>query len=77
MQTLSEIVKKCLVLAEQQQLMSVAFPTIGTGNLGFPRDLVASLMLDKVLKFSSKMNPKHLKEVVFILHPSDVPTFKV
>ncbi|XP_045575841.1 protein mono-ADP-ribosyltransferase PARP14 isoform X1 [Salmo salar] len=74
--TLSEIVKKCLVLAEQQQLMSVTFPAIGTGNLGFPRDLVASLMLDKVLKFSSKMNPKHLKEVVFILHPSDVPTFK-
>uniref|UniRef100_A0A8K9XST8 Poly [ADP-ribose] polymerase n=1 Tax=Oncorhynchus mykiss TaxID=8022 RepID=A0A8K9XST8_ONCMY len=56
--------------------MSVAFPAIGTGNLGFPRDLVASLMLDKVLKFSSKMNPKHLKEVVFILHPSDVSTFK-
>nr|XP_023998291.1 poly [ADP-ribose] polymerase 14-like [Salvelinus alpinus]XP_023998292.1 poly [ADP-ribose] polymerase 14-like [Salvelinus alpinus] len=74
--TLSEIVKKCLVLAEQQQLVSVTFPAIGTGNLGFPRDLVASLMLNKVLKFSSKMNPKHLKEVVFILHPSDVPTFK-
>ncbi|XP_071002002.1 protein mono-ADP-ribosyltransferase PARP14-like isoform X2 [Oncorhynchus clarkii lewisi] len=74
--TLSEIVKKCLVLAEQQQLMSVTFPAIGTGNLGFPRVLVASLMLDKVLKFSSKMNPKHLKEVVFILHPSDVSTFK-
>eukprot|EP00063_Salmo_salar_P074875 XP_014049710.1 PREDICTED: poly [ADP-ribose] polymerase 14-like [Salmo salar] len=34
------------------------------------------LVLDKVLKFSSKMNPKHLKEVVLILHPSDVPTFK-
>ncbi|CAB1342451.1 unnamed protein product, partial [Coregonus sp. 'balchen'] len=74
--TLSEIVKKCLVLAEQQQLVSVTFPTIGTGNLGFPKDLVASLMLDKVLNLSSKKNPKHLMEVVFILHPSDVLTLK-
>ncbi|CAB1341297.1 unnamed protein product [Coregonus sp. 'balchen'] len=62
--------------AEQQGLISMTFPAIGTGNLGFPKDLVASLMLDEVLKFSSKKNPKHLKEVVFILHPGDAPTIQ-
>ncbi|KAK6311314.1 hypothetical protein J4Q44_G00169780 [Coregonus suidteri] len=73
---LSGIVKECLGEAEQQGLISMTFPAIGTGNLGFPKDLVASLMLDEVLKFSSKKNPKHLKEVVFILHPGDAPTIQ-
>uniref|UniRef100_A0A8C8M497 Poly [ADP-ribose] polymerase n=1 Tax=Oncorhynchus tshawytscha TaxID=74940 RepID=A0A8C8M497_ONCTS len=66
----------CLGEAEHQGLISITFPAIGTGNLGFPKDLVASLMLDEVLKFSSKRNPKHLKEVVFILHPGDAPTIQ-
>lgn len=69
--------KECLDEAEDQGLISITFPAIGTGNLGFPKDLVASLMLDEVLKFSSKKNPKHLKEVVFILHPGDAPTIQV
>ncbi|XP_014047715.2 poly(ADP-ribose) polymerase family member 14-related sequence 1 isoform X1 [Salmo salar] len=73
---LSRIVKECLDEAEDQGLISITFPAIGTGNLGFPKDLVASLMLDEVLKFSSKKNPKHLKEVVFILHPGDAPTIQ-
>ncbi|XP_055737967.1 protein mono-ADP-ribosyltransferase PARP14-like isoform X1 [Salvelinus fontinalis] len=73
---LSGIVKECLSEAEHQGLISITFPAIGTGNLGFPKDLVASLMLEEVLKFSSKKNPKHLKEVVFILHPGDASTIQ-
>ncbi|XP_046902162.1 poly(ADP-ribose) polymerase family member 14-related sequence 1 isoform X2 [Hypomesus transpacificus] len=73
---LSRIVKECLDKAEHQRLSSITFPAVGTGNLGFPKDLVASLMLNKVLKFSSKKNPKHLKEVVFVLHPSDPQTIQ-
>uniref|UniRef100_A0A4W5P1N3 Poly [ADP-ribose] polymerase n=1 Tax=Hucho hucho TaxID=62062 RepID=A0A4W5P1N3_9TELE len=73
---LSGIVKECLGEAEHQGLISITFPAIGTGNLGFPKDLVASLMLDEVLKFSRQKNPKHLKEVVFILHPGDAPTIQ-
>uniref|UniRef100_A0A8C7KWB1 Poly [ADP-ribose] polymerase n=1 Tax=Oncorhynchus kisutch TaxID=8019 RepID=A0A8C7KWB1_ONCKI len=70
-------VEECLGNAEQQRLVSMTFPAIGTGNLGFPKDLVASLMLDQVLKFSSKKKHKHLKEVVFILHPGDPNTIQV
>ncbi|XP_064868330.1 protein mono-ADP-ribosyltransferase PARP14-like [Oncorhynchus nerka] len=73
---LSGIVEECLGNAEQQRLVSMTFPAIGTGNLGFPKDLVASLMLDQVLKFSSKKKHKHLKEVVFILHPGDPDTIQ-
>ncbi|MBN3307503.1 PAR14 polymerase, partial [Amia calva] len=68
------IIKECLKQAEHQKQSSVSFPAIGTGNLGFPKPLVASLMLQQVLKFSSKANPRHLQEVVFLLHPSDTQT---
>ena len=77
LQMLSEITKKCLSEAEKRGLCSVTFPAIGTGNLGYPKDIVASLMLEQVIHFSSKKQLKHLKEVTFILHPSDQETIQV
>lgn len=55
----------------------MSFPAIGTGNLGFPKDLVASSMLDEMLAFSSQKQPKHLKRVVIILYPGDTLTIQV
>uniref|UniRef100_A0A3B1JSA6 Poly [ADP-ribose] polymerase n=1 Tax=Astyanax mexicanus TaxID=7994 RepID=A0A3B1JSA6_ASTMX len=55
----------CLAQAEQQQQKSIVFPAIGTGNLGFPKTLVASLMLDSVLKFSKNRTSSHVQEVMF------------
>ncbi|XP_036417757.1 poly(ADP-ribose) polymerase family member 14-related sequence 1 isoform X2 [Colossoma macropomum] len=73
---LEGIVDKCLGEAEQQQQKSIVFPAIGTGNLGFPKTLVASLMLDSVLKFSKKRSSKHVQEVVFALNPIDTQTIQ-
>lgn len=67
----------CLAQAEQQRQRSLTLPAIGTGNLGFPRDVVAKLMLDAVLKFSQKRGTNNVQEVVFILHPSDTSTAQV
>ncbi|KAM9347764.1 protein mono-ADP-ribosyltransferase PARP14-like [Symphorus nematophorus] len=75
--TLSDIFKDCLNKAEIGGLTSISFPAIGTGNLGFPKDLVASMVLDEILTFSSKQQPKHLKKVVIILYPGDAPTIQV
>ncbi|KAG8000828.1 Poly [ADP-ribose] polymerase 14 [Nibea albiflora] len=74
---LSGIFKDCLDKAEDIGLTSISFPAIGTGNLGFPKDIVASLMLDKIVEFSSKKQPKHLKKVVIILYTGDAPTIQV
>ncbi|XP_041806597.1 poly(ADP-ribose) polymerase family member 14-related sequence 1 isoform X2 [Chelmon rostratus] len=74
---LSGIFKDCLDKAEDSGLTSISFPAIGTGNLGFPKVLVASLMLDEILAFSSKQQPKHLKKVVIILYPKDTQTIQV
>ncbi|XP_036396640.1 poly(ADP-ribose) polymerase family member 14-related sequence 1 [Megalops cyprinoides] len=71
---LGGIIEKCLEQAEKRQQRSITFSAIGSGNLGFPKDLVASMMLDQVLSFSSKAKPRHLLEVMFVLHPSDMQT---
>ncbi|XP_069389111.1 protein mono-ADP-ribosyltransferase PARP14-like [Paralichthys olivaceus] len=72
---LSAIFKNCLDKAEDTGLTSIALPAVGTGNLGFPRDLVASLMLTEISAFSMK-KPKHLKEVVIVLYAGDVQTIQ-
>uniref|UniRef100_A0A8C8SNN8 Poly [ADP-ribose] polymerase n=1 Tax=Pelusios castaneus TaxID=367368 RepID=A0A8C8SNN8_9SAUR len=69
--TLGNIVKKCLKKTEELSLHSITFPAIGTGGFGFPKPVVAKLLFDEVLKFSSNHSLKSLWEVHFLLHPRD------
>uniref|UniRef100_A0A3B3V0L6 Poly [ADP-ribose] polymerase n=1 Tax=Poecilia latipinna TaxID=48699 RepID=A0A3B3V0L6_9TELE len=75
--TLSGIFKDCLDLAEKTRLSSITFPAVGTGNLGFPKNLVATLMLDKFLEFSSQRQSKNLKKITVVLYPGDAQTIQV
>ncbi|NWZ24385.1 PAR14 polymerase, partial [Asarcornis scutulata] len=68
---LGNIITECLQTAEDLYLKSITFPAIGTGNLGFPRSVVAKLLFDKVFEFSSRNKVNSLKEVHFLLHPKD------
>uniref|UniRef100_UPI0037E7907B poly(ADP-ribose) polymerase family member 14-related sequence 1 isoform X1 n=1 Tax=Semicossyphus pulcher TaxID=241346 RepID=UPI0037E7907B len=74
--TLTAIFSDCFDKAEASSYTSISLPAIGTGNLGFNKDLVASLLLKKILEFSSKKQPKHLKKVVIILYPGDAKTIQ-
>ncbi|XP_015284501.1 PREDICTED: poly [ADP-ribose] polymerase 14-like [Gekko japonicus] len=73
---LGKIIDECLTITEQHFLTSITIPAVGTGNLGFPKPLVAKLMFDEVFKFSQKNNPTALQEVHFVLHPSDTDCIK-
>nr|XP_031536359.1 protein mono-ADP-ribosyltransferase PARP14 isoform X2 [Vicugna pacos] len=68
---MENIIRECLEITERLSLRSIAFPAIGTGNLGFPKNVFAELITTEVLKFSSKNQLKSLQEVCFLLHPSD------
>ncbi|CAM2100602.1 unnamed protein product [Caretta caretta] len=68
---LRDIITECLQTAEQLSLKSITFPAIGTGNLGFPKPVVAKLMFDQVFKFSHKKNIQSLQDVHFLLYPDD------
>uniref|UniRef100_A0A671QDB4 Poly [ADP-ribose] polymerase n=1 Tax=Sinocyclocheilus anshuiensis TaxID=1608454 RepID=A0A671QDB4_9TELE len=67
LKVLSQIIRNCLKNAETWRMASVVFPAIGTGNLRFPKDLVARIMLTEVQEFNST----NLREVTVIVHPSD------
>ncbi|XP_054029467.1 protein mono-ADP-ribosyltransferase PARP14 [Dryobates pubescens] len=71
LKVLGNVVTKCLEIAEELSLMSITFPALGTGNLGFPKPLVAKLLFEKVFEFSSKNGVQSLQEVHFMLYPED------
>ncbi|XP_037403323.1 LOW QUALITY PROTEIN: protein mono-ADP-ribosyltransferase PARP14-like [Pygocentrus nattereri] len=75
--TLKQIFSDCLKKAEHQKMASVSFPAIGTGNLGFPKDLVSDILLREIHEFSAKVRPQYLKEVTVVVHPSDNETVQV
>ncbi|XP_034554224.1 protein mono-ADP-ribosyltransferase PARP14-like isoform X1 [Notolabrus celidotus] len=75
--TLKDIFSDCLAKAENSGIASISFPALGSGDLGFPKDLVASLLLKEIVEFSSKRKPQHLKKVVIILFPADTNTIQV
>ncbi|NWH33473.1 PAR14 polymerase, partial [Chloropsis hardwickii] len=74
---LGDIITKCLEIAEELSLNSITFPAIGTGNLEFPRSVVAKLLFDKVFEFSSKNRVNSLEEVHFLLHTKDTANIQV
>lgn len=74
---MGDIITKCLEIAEELSLKSITFPAIGTGNLEFPRSVVAKLLFDKVFEFSSENRVNSLEEVHFLLHTKDTANIQV
>ncbi|XP_078538540.1 protein mono-ADP-ribosyltransferase PARP14-like isoform X2 [Lissotriton helveticus] len=68
---LRDLIKECLKRTESKHFKSITFPAIGTGNLGFPKPVVAASMFEEVIESSRKMNFRNLQEVHFMLHPTD------
>ena len=69
-----KVILDSLQLASQKGFTSVALPAMGTGNLQFPRDVVAATMFNTVMEFS-KTNPgTTVKDVRFVLYIGDQST---
>uniref|UniRef100_A0A3B3ZSV1 Macro domain-containing protein n=1 Tax=Periophthalmus magnuspinnatus TaxID=409849 RepID=A0A3B3ZSV1_9GOBI len=74
-QALFTSVRDCLWNAVSSKHSSIAFPAIGTGNLGFKDTEVAQIMLHAVCDFAKSYPPP--LNVHFVIFPSDVDRFKV
>ena len=59
--------------AQKLNLLSIAIPAIGIGNLQFPRDRVATISFDEVLTFSKNNPSSCVKEVHFVVYDQDLP----
>ena len=58
--------RRCLELAVEKGLESVAFPAISTGVYGYPVDLAAETALDEVRRFlESSARPSLVRFVLF------------
>ncbi|CAI9592416.1 unnamed protein product, partial [Staurois parvus] len=71
-----KIVNDCLSITETKQCRSITIPAIGTGVQEFPRNTVAALMFEEILEFSSRNQLQYLRQVNFMLHPSDPETIE-
>ena len=74
LQVLRDIFKKSLREAHKRSLTSIAIPAIGTGNLKFPHDRVATASFEEVLTFGKKNPSSTLKEVHLVVYDKDLPT---
>ena len=72
-QVLRDILQKSLMEAQKRNLLSIAIPAIGTGNLQFPRDRVAAISFDEVLTFSKNNLSSCVKEVHLVVYDQDLP----
>ncbi|XP_034064641.1 protein mono-ADP-ribosyltransferase PARP9 [Gymnodraco acuticeps] len=71
---LYDSVTDCLKNAANNGYKSIAFPAIGTGNLGFDKKEVAAIMANAVVDFAPYC-PTEI-DVMFIIYPSDDQTYK-
>lgn len=58
-------------------MISIAFPAIGTGTLRYPPNIAASKMFQAVEEVAATSNLKYLREVNFVIFPTDEHVLQV
>ncbi|MBE9040204.1 macro domain-containing protein, partial [Oscillatoriales cyanobacterium LEGE 11467] len=61
---LAQCYRNCLVLAQQKKVQTLAFPAIGTGNLGWPLDRAATIALEAAVMFLKQQDTP--EKVIFV-----------
>ena len=72
-----DAVMKCMAEADKQQMGSIGFPSLGTGNLAYPPNLVAQTMFTAALDYGRQHPDTIISDVFFILHKKDETLAKV
>ena len=65
------MVNKCLKECTKLRMTSIAFPAIGTGNLCYPNDVVARIMVDAISSFLSSHKSSTLNAVYLVIFMTD------
>jgi O-acetyl-ADP-ribose deacetylase (regulator of RNase III) len=66
---LASCYRRCLEIAAEHKIKSIAFPNISTGVYRFPKDLAATIAIAEVKKFLTKS--KSVKKVLFVAFDDD------
>ena len=70
-------VRNCLYTAEKLDVVSIAFPSLGTGKLHYPRRDVAAAMFDAVEEYRREAINRRLRHIYFIVYGGDESVCKV
>jgi len=76
-QDLRALISNALIEAEQHNYVSLALPAVGTGNLKYPRHIVAKVIVEEIVSFSQQHPHTKLKDVRIVLFPQDLETIQV
>ncbi|MEE6479342.1 hypothetical protein FKM82_012224, partial [Ascaphus truei] len=68
---LEKTVKNCLALADEKKIKSIAFPSIGSGRNGFPKQTAAQLILKAISSYFVSTMSSSIKTVYFVLFDSE------
>lgn len=60
---LAQLTWRCLELAEEYQLKSIAIPPISTGTFGYPIEACARVMIEEIIDFTFE-KPRFLKTII-------------
>ena len=63
--------------ANDRGYMSIAFPALGAGNLGYPRDVIAREMFSCVDEFAENYPTSSIADVRFVVYSGDSNSVKV
>ena len=64
-------VQKCLKKCDEKGAASIAFPAIGTGNLGYPNDVVAKTMIKAIFDYFSSNKTSKITKVYLMIFMKD------
>ncbi|XP_071105671.1 core histone macro-H2A.1-like isoform X1 [Haliotis cracherodii] len=67
-QQLEKAVKNILTLADEKNLKSLAIPSIGSGNAGFPKQTAAQIILRAISNYFMTVMTSSLKQIYFVLY---------
>lgn len=68
---LKDLIDKSLSKAHKHRSGKIAFPTLGTGGLGFPMQVVTKTMIDCIRNFSSAYPSTTLKRIDVVVYKND------
>ena len=74
--SIEKVVNICMKSLQEKKLSSISFPAIGTGNLGYPAQIVAQNMILSVQKYLTD-NPNESFAVNLVLSPQFTDILKV
>lgn len=67
-QPLCKFVCNCLTQAQKDGEKSIAFPTLGTGSLGYPVEVSAQTMFECIKKYQNRYSDVSVKDISIIVY---------